>query len=235
MTAYAGENLVRVLTPETENDFPLLDLDAGATLQAVYEAADSPDLLRHTLSGWFTPQWRATITVGQAVLSPNLAPQWIAALLALDTQAAFDAEDQTSSLADFLKRAKAHRGRLASLRVPLNVPGRAWGEAHVARTPADQPILSAIAVLELADSVVQQARLALTGVWREYARLAESAGSLVNAQLEDERIEAVASAVEQEVQPSSDFLGSAGYRRAMAGVLTRRALQACRDGANGHD
>jgi CO/xanthine dehydrogenase FAD-binding subunit len=34
--------------------------------------------------------------------------------------------------------------------------------------------------------------------------------------------------VEEEVTPRGDFLGSEEYRRAMAGVLTRRALEQCR-------
>jgi CO/xanthine dehydrogenase FAD-binding subunit len=45
--------------------------------------------------------------------------------------------------------------------------------------------------------------------------------------LDAERIRAVAAAIEQEVVPQGDFLGSEEYRRAMAGVLARRALEAC--------
>jgi CO/xanthine dehydrogenase FAD-binding subunit len=40
-------------------------------------------------------------------------------------------------------------------------------------------------------------------------------------------IRAVATAVEDEVEPEGDFRGSEEYRRAMAGVLTRRALEQC--------
>jgi CO/xanthine dehydrogenase FAD-binding subunit len=37
----------------------------------------------------------------------------------------------------------------------------------------------------------------------------------------------VANAIEGEVAPEGDFRGSEEYRRAMAGVLTRRALEQC--------
>jgi CO/xanthine dehydrogenase FAD-binding subunit len=50
---------------------------------------------------------------------------------------------------------------------------------------------------------------------------------LVGAPLDKERIRAVAAAVEAEVSPKGDYRGSAEYRRAMAGVMTRRALERC--------
>jgi CO/xanthine dehydrogenase FAD-binding subunit len=97
----------------------------------------------------------------------------------------------------------------------------------VARTPADEPIVAAIAVLALEGDVVRQARVALTGVWPESVRLAEAATRLVGSSLDAKHIQAVAVAVEEEVAPKGDFLGTAEYRRAMAGVLTRRALESC--------
>jgi len=49
----------------------------------------------------------------------------------------------------------------------------------------------------------------------------------VDGPLDPDRIRAVAEAVEEEVAPRGDFLGSREYRRAMAGVLVRRALEQC--------
>jgi len=99
----------------------------------------------------------------------------------------------------------------------------------VALTPADEPIVAAIAVIELAgesqNPVVSQARLALTGAWRENARLARAAELLAGKPLTEEAIEQIAIGVEQEVSPPDDFRGSANYRRAMAALLTRRALR----------
>jgi CO/xanthine dehydrogenase FAD-binding subunit len=155
----------------------------------------------------------------------------VAALLALGARAAFHQEQQIEHLADFLKRAERRR-RLAAVRLPLNVAGRVWGEAHVSRTPADKPIVAVIVVVDITDDVVRQARVALTGVWHEYARLANAAGLLVGSALDEDRIQVLASAVEREVKPYDDFLGSAEYRRAMAAVLTRRALESCCKGMN---
>jgi carbon-monoxide dehydrogenase medium subunit len=205
-------------------------MGAQTSLQAVYKVPTCPDLLRRTLSAAVTWQQRNEVTVDKALLSPVLAPQWVAALLALGAHATLREEKGKKPLAAFLDRMKSHRGRLAKIHLPLNVDGRVWGESHVARTPADAPIVAVIAVVDLTGSVVRQARLALTGVWREPVRLAQSAELLVGAPLNDDRIQQVAAAVEREVTPRDDSRGSADYRRAMAGVLTRRALEECRKG-----
>jgi CO/xanthine dehydrogenase FAD-binding subunit len=111
----------------------------------------------------------------------------------------------------------------------LHVPdGACWGEASVARTPADEPIVAAFAAVDWDGEVVCRARVALTGVWPEPARLAKAPLKLVGGPLDDAWIRRVAATVEAEVEPRGDYRGSQEYRRAMAGVLTRRALERCR-------
>jgi CO/xanthine dehydrogenase FAD-binding subunit len=123
----------------------------------------------------------------------------------------------------------AHRvkGYVTALHVPVERANTRWGAARVARTAADQPIVVAFAAVKMSAATVEEARVALTGAWPEPVRLAEAPSVLVGEPLTEDRIRAVAVAVEQEVKPQGDYLGSAPYRRAMAGVLTRRALEAC--------
>ena len=71
--------------------------------------------------------------------------------------------------------------------------------------------------------------MALTGVWEVPVRLAKAPLALVGGPLDEDTIAAVAAAVEAEVAPQGDFLGSEEYRRAMANVLTRRALEQCQE------
>jgi CO/xanthine dehydrogenase FAD-binding subunit len=167
-----------------------------------------------------TPLWRT-------LAAPRLAPQWVASLLALGTTLVVDGEEVLLAVGAHFPRS-ARRAGQASHALHVRVGGLRWGEAHVARTPADEPIVAAVAVVEMEGNVVQAARVALTGVWPEPARLAQAAAQLVGAPLDEEHIRAVAAAVEQEVAPKGDFLGSREYRRAMAGVVTRRALEAAR-------
>jgi CO/xanthine dehydrogenase FAD-binding subunit len=209
-------------------------LGAGATLEVVYEDPDIPVVLKLPLRGWYSWQQRNTTTVKQAVLSPSLAPQWIAALLAWGAEVSYAGIEGGSLLANFIERSEPKRGKVASLRLSIGPEGRVWGEAHVGRTPVDQPIVFTVAVLDLKGSMVQDARLALTGVWPENVCLVKAATALVGAQLNDEAIEGVVSAVGEEVNPPSDFLGNSEYRRKMAGVLSRRALQACKEKAKAY-
>ncbi|MGM0495023.1 MAG: hypothetical protein ACQER1_18965, partial [Armatimonadota bacterium] len=114
-----------------------------------------------------------------------------------------------------------------ALHIPMLDANTVWGEAHVARTPSDEPIVAAFAVLRLNGETVEDVRIALTGVWSETVRLTEAADGLIGESLSRDRIIDVAGAVEREVEPVGDYLGSEAYRRAMTGVVARRALEAC--------
>ncbi|MBL7062965.1 MAG: hypothetical protein ISS49_01995 [Anaerolineae bacterium] len=200
-------------------------IDAGAPLQSVFDSPECPPLLRQALTGAISWQTRNETPVRRVLTSPHVALQWVAALLALGATATVEGEAGPADvLLEVLLQRKA-KGKMSALRV--RVGGARWGEAHVARTPADEPIVAAVAVLEMDGDVVRQARLALTSVWPEPVRLAEAAAQLVGGHLDEEGVRTVAAAVEKEVAPRGDFRGSEEYRRAMAGVLARRALEQC--------
>jgi CO/xanthine dehydrogenase FAD-binding subunit len=203
-------------------------VSADASLQSVVDRPGCPPLLCQTLTGVFSWQTRNETPVRRALKSPRVAPQWVAALLAWGATVTVERGDDGPtevSLESLLERRA--EGDVSALRVPLGDSKRRWGQAQVARTLADEPIVAAIAVVELEGAMVRQARVALTGTWPDPVRLAAAAAWLVGRPLDEPSIRAVAEAVEQEVAPRGDFLGSAEYRRAMAGVLTRRALERC--------
>lgn len=187
-------------------------IDASAALQAVLDSPACPPLLRRTLSGVLSWQTRNETPVSRVLASPRIAPQWVAALLALGAAEEMPLAEVGSD------GVRALHVRAERLR---------WGEARVARTPADEPIVAAVAAVRIENGIVQEARVALTGVWPETVRLAEAPAQLVGGALDRESIQAVAQAVEQEVAPVGDYLGSEPYRRAVAGVLTRRVLAQC--------
>jgi len=204
-------------------------IDADAPLQAVFESPECPPLVRQTLSSSLSWQARNETPVRRALASPHVAPYWLAALLALGATITIeDGNSPTEIPLETLIRRKAE-GRVSALHI--QAVGVRWGEAHVARTPADEPIVAAVAALKIDESsgqaIASDARVALTGVWPEPVRLAESAAQLTNHPLDKKSIRTVAEAVEKEVAPKGDFLGSEEYRRAMARVLTSRALGQC--------
>jgi len=202
-------------------------VDADAPLQAILDGPESPLLLRQALTGVLSWQIRNQTSIGRTLTSPRLAPQWVAALLALGATVTVEGDE---GLADVPVEALVERraaGRVSALHVPLVGSEHRWGAARVARTPADEPIVAAVAVVGMDGDVVRQARVALTGVWSGPVGLARATDRLVGVPLDQPCIRAVANAVEDEVAPEGDFLGSEEYRRAMAGVLTRRALEGC--------
>jgi len=199
-------------------------VSADAPLQSVLDAPDRHPLFHRTLTGSISWQVRNETPVRRALSSPRVAPRWAAALLALGATVAVEGAEAPL---EALLRGEV-QGAVSTLRA--RVRGVLWGEACVARTPADEPIVAAVAVVEMDGDVVRQARVALAGAWPEAARLAKAPASLVGGPLEEESIRAVAAAVEAEVAPKGDFRGSAEYRRAMAGVMTRRALAQCLPG-----
>ncbi|MEE9618374.1 MAG: 2Fe-2S iron-sulfur cluster-binding protein, partial [Anaerolineae bacterium] len=230
---------------------------ADAPLQSVLDSPECPPLLRQTLTGVLSWQTRNETPVRRALTSPRIAPQWVAALLALGATVTVEGDAGSAEVPLETLLQRKTEGRVSALHV--RVGGVRWGEAHVARTPADEPIVAAVAVVEMDDpltdspprvlavagqapstgspprvlavagqsGLVRQARVALTGAWPQIVRLAAAPARLVGGPLDESNIRAVAEAVEKEVAPKGDFLGSEEYRRTAAGILTRRALEQC--------
>ncbi len=200
-------------------------VNADASLQSVLERPDTPTLLRQTLVGAVSWQSRSETSVRGVLRAPRMAPRWVGALLAMGATVGMGegAEPPEVPLEALLQRQV--RGDVYTLRVPCE--GVRWGEAWVGRTPADTPIVAAVAVVAMDGDVVGQARVALAGAWPEAVRLAQAPALLVGGPLDAAGIRQVVAAIEKEVAPRGDFLGSEEYRRAMAGVLTRRALEMC--------
>jgi aerobic-type carbon monoxide dehydrogenase small subunit (CoxS/CutS family) len=197
----------------------MLKLDVDRSLQSVFDDPACPQTLRQALTGPLSWQVRNETSVRKTLASPRVAPRWVAALMALGATVITDDGE--------VPLAEADAAKACTLSVKLD--GLCFGEASVARTPADEPIVAAAAAVRLEGGVVKEARVALTGAWPEVVRLAEAPARLVGGPLDAERIQAVADAVQQEADPQGDFLGSAEYRRAMAGVLTRQALSNLQD------
>ena len=204
----------------------LLFLPARLPLEQALAHQELPDFFRQTLKrvDW---QRRNEFTIARSLTSTHLLPPWAAALLAWNARVLTEEGEKLTPVDSYFLRSQSIPGKISGLAVPHGVTGRVWARETVARSPADRPIVSVVAVLDLRDQVVQQARIALTGVWDRAAGLADSAQDLIGRSLEQSLIGRVASSLEKEVAPQGDYLGSVRYRQAMARLLTRRALEAC--------
>jgi len=209
-----------------QTDAGLLRLEGAASLQSVFEAANTPELLRWALGRSFVWQRRNDTEVLQASLSVDQGPMWAAALLAWNAQVAFDS-GETAPLDAYLKREIKPKGRPEAILIRPESENLRWGKGEVSRLPTDTPVVGAVAVVETDGGVVKEARVAMTGVWKRTVGMAQAPAQLAGKPLDAEAIEAVAQAIAAETSPRSNYLGSEEYRRAMAIVTSRDALTQC--------
>lgn len=210
-----------------------LIIGADVPLDAVCKHEHVPAIVRDSLVNFSTWQQRNEYTVGKVLLSVSIAPVWATILLSMD--ASVLVADQTEiAFADFVSLRGSSRGKPAALMLPVGNANQQVYLETIGLTPKDTPVVAAAASMEIKNNKVNSGRIALMGVWKETVKLAESAEILMGKTLDEQLIEETSRAIMKEVKPKDDYRGSAEYRRAMAEVLTRRALESCMKGANGH-
>lgn len=210
-----------------------LIIGADVTLDAVCKHGHVPAIVRDSLVNFSTWQQRNEYTVGKVLLSVSIAPVWATILLSMD--ASVLVADQTEiAFADFMQLRGSNRGKPAALMLPVGNANQQVYLETIGLTPKDTPVVAAAASMEIKNNKVNSGRIALMGVWKETVKLAENAEILIGKTLDEQVIEETARAIMKEVKPKEDYRGSAEYRRAMAEVLTRRALENCMKGANDH-
>ena len=158
-------------------------VSATASLQTIIDDPLCPALLRQMLALVLPWQMRNITLVRRALASPRTAPQWVAGLLAMGATVTASADGRMDEFPLEAVLRDRPKGTVEMLRVPSSTPFVRWGEAHVSRTPADEPIVAAVAVVTVSNEIVQQARVAITGVWPEPTRLAESPGQFAGGSL----------------------------------------------------
>lgn len=124
----------------------------------------------------------------------------------------------------FLETALGEDEILAYIDIPALPSGAVWSYVKCRQRAVDKAVVGVGVVLRINGGVCREARVALGGVAPVPFR-AKRAEAVLMGQRPSERIleEAAVEAME-EVQPISDAHASAGYRRKMVGVFTRRAL-----------
>lgn len=150
---------------------------------------------------------RNSATVGGCVAAHGTVRELTLALAALDARVVFSGGAPDSPLL-----APFSGQLITEVAVPWPAGIVYGGLARVARTPADQPIVAAAAVVSASGI-----RVVLGGVAEEEL--------LVTAATAAELDEAIALQLAV-AQPFADFRGSVEYRQTMAPIIARRALEA---------
>ena len=106
---------------------------------------------------------------------------------------------------------------------PANGTGSCYARLEY-RRQMEIAIVGATAVVTLDGGTVRDARIAITALAPTIHRVAEAEQALNGSDASDAAVHAAADAAAGASRPISDVRGSADYRRAMAAVLTRRAI-----------
>ncbi len=174
---------------------------------------------------------RATVG-GAAVVAADNDPLPVA-LLACDAEVvlATQAGERVIPYAEFLdQRATllAAPAIVTGLRVPVAGAATGYGLETVARTPADAPIVLAVAALTVQEGRCTAVALVLGGVAPAPVRVPVVEAALTGQPLTPDLIADATALLAPLVHPAGDFRGSSEYRREMAVVLARRALSQAR-------
>lgn len=182
-------------------EFPKLGAIAGAL------AADMPETQRHTL------------TLGDLLMERNPQSLTLTTFLALGGVLKRQDVDMHFTAAAWLSIPNdVARYLIAQIRIPRQPRAAAVAWEKVARTPADAPIVAAVACIEKDEDGGLYSRLAICGAAPTPVPQPETAHVF-------DKTQDVEAALDKLVlDPVGDHWGSAEYRAAMARVTARRAL-----------
>ncbi len=122
--------------------------------------------------------------------------------------------------------------------VDVPAPADGTGSAYLRleyRRQMEIAVVGATAVVTVTDGGITDARIAMTALSPTIVRVPDAETALVGSDGGTAAIEAAGAAVAAAATPISDVRGSAGYRRAMAAVIARRAIETAVSRARGED
>ena len=179
-------------------------------------------------------------TLGGSLAHADPSADLPAAVLALDAELVARGPDgeRTLAAADFFHglwtTALGSGEVLTEIRLPV-ADGAGGAYRKLEQKASGFALVGAAAVVETDGDACRRAAVAVTGAGSAPLRLPEVEARLAGGPLEEERVRAACEDAGAAVEaPQDDHHGSADYRRAMAGVLARRAvLAAAPDGSPG--
>lgn len=203
---------------------------AAASLSALRAAVPVPALQAATREiGGPAVQNMATVGGNVFARAPfgDLAP----ALLALGARLVFASGDGETEqpieafYAGWADGAPPQSGLL--MRIEIDAPSGSVAYLKCARRRYSSPaVVTVAACVERDGAAVSAARIALSGASAHPFRCAAAEQAVIGSTLDEAALAAAAEAAEAAVDPQTDAIATAWYRRRMAGVFTRRALAA---------
>lgn len=177
------------------------------------------------------PQIRNRGTVGGSLAHADPAAELPTVAVCLDAELVVrgSAGERVVAAADFftgfLSTALADDEILTAVRVRAAAPGSGAAFEEVARRHGDFAMAGVAAYVRLDGEAIAEASIAVSGVDLQPVHALDAQAGLVGQAPTEDAFDAAAAATSAVLDPSSDLHGSGAYRKHVAGVLVRRALQ----------
>jgi aerobic carbon-monoxide dehydrogenase medium subunit len=247
-----GHSLLPLMRLRLARPSVLVDIDRLSDLAYVREDGDSVEvgslsrmqdltedpvlvqhnpLLAYVCGQVGDPQVRHRGTIGGSVAHGDPASDPPTALLALDAQLVLHGSggDRTVAAGDFFKglfeTAIQPTEVLTAIRVPKLAPGTGWSYQKFHRRAIDWAVVGVAAIVERNNGGISRAAVGLTSMGMTPLRAAGVESALAGADASPDVLAAAADHAADDTSPPSDTNGSEEYRRELAKVLTRRALE----------
>jgi aerobic carbon-monoxide dehydrogenase medium subunit len=185
-------------------------------------------LVSYTASLVGDPSVRHRGTIGGSISHGDAASDLPSALLALDTTFVVRGPNGERTVAagdffqDYLQTTLAPDEVLTEIRVP-KLNGAGWSYKKFNRRAQDWAVVGAAAVVERSNGSIGSARIALTNMGSTPIRATAAESALSGA--DPSSVAEATSSADEGTSPSSDIAASSEYRRHLARVLSRRAVE----------
>jgi carbon-monoxide dehydrogenase medium subunit len=186
-------------------------------------------LLAYTASLVGDPQVRHRGTIGGSISHGDAASDLPSALLALEGTFVITGPSGERTVAagdffkDYLETDLAPDEVLTEIRVPKLGPNAGWSYRKFNRRAQDWAVVGAAAVVERSNGTISSARIALTNMGSTPVRATAAEGALSGADASS--VAEATSNADEGTSPASDIAASSEYRRHLARVLSRRAVE----------
>jgi carbon-monoxide dehydrogenase medium subunit len=215
-----------------------LRIGALATHRQILESPVSEryPLLRETAAGIGDPQVRNWGTIGGSCAHADPNSDWPAVLLAVNGVLVCRSADGEREIGardfflDVFTTAIEPAELLTEIRTPRRPSGGGGAYRKLERRAGDFATVGVAVKLVVADGVISDAGVGVTGVPSPFAAT-DAEAALLGSPASEESFAAAADAAAGQSAPVSDSHGPADYKRAMVREMTLRALRAAHERA----
>ena len=203
-----------------------------ATAERDQNVRDSAPLLFAALRYVAHPQIRARGTVGGSLAHADPAAELPAALLALEGAVIVEGTDGRRTIAaedcfrGFLTRALAPDEVLVEATVPVQRSSERWGCTEIARRRGDYALAGAMVTVRTNGEAIEDSRVVLFSVASVPLRMRSVEDALAGRSIADpDALRDAARVSSEDLDPSTDLHATPEFKRHLAGVVVRRALE----------